>query len=168
MCCKVMSINELSKPVGLWCEHRKPGLGCGIYQDRPASCRAFSCLWLADPTQPHKLRPDLTKVVLYLDTDGRRLVARCDPANPFAWRRDPVYSALKRLARSAWGSGRTVIAVSGDRTWVIAPGEDVDVGELDERTPFSVEEQQDGRVRVTLLPPLNPVEDPTPSPGPAP
>ena len=35
LCCKVMAIEELAKPVGTWCPHCKPGRGCRIYPDRP-------------------------------------------------------------------------------------------------------------------------------------
>lgn len=117
---------------------------------------------------PHRLRPDLSKVVLEVDTDGARLVARCDPANPLAWRREPIYSALKRYARQCWATGRMVIAVAHRRTWVIAPNADVDLGEVDERSPFSVEERLDGTVRVEVLPPLAEGEEFTPSVKPAP
>ena len=48
LCCKVMAIEQLAKPASAWCPHCKPGRGCRIYADRPAECRAFSCLWLVN------------------------------------------------------------------------------------------------------------------------
>src|SRR5437879_2108737 len=86
-CCKVMEIKALASPTGAWCSHCKIGSGCTIYADRPEECRVFSCQWLLDPSMPHRLRPDQSKVVIFTDSDGRRLIAACDPANPLAWKR---------------------------------------------------------------------------------
>jgi hypothetical protein len=35
MCCKVLGITELQKPVGKWCPHCDIGKGCKIYESRP-------------------------------------------------------------------------------------------------------------------------------------
>jgi hypothetical protein len=48
MCCKVLGITELQKPVGKWCKHCEIGYGCRIYETRPAECRTFHCAWLVD------------------------------------------------------------------------------------------------------------------------
>src|SRR6188474_3239187 len=123
-----MAVDELRKPVGVQCLHVRAGKGCGIYETRPHACRTFECVWLMDPEMPHRFRPDQTKVVLDQDGEGRWLVARCDPANPQAWRRNPIYAALKQRAKDTWGTGQIVLAVAGRRTWLIAPAEDVDLG----------------------------------------
>ncbi|WP_310539312.1 YkgJ family cysteine cluster protein [Phenylobacterium sp.] len=133
------------------CAHRGKG-GCGIYPDRPASCRSFECVWLMDPEMPHRFRPDQTQVVLDQDADAKRLIARCDTANPRAWRREPMYSALKRHAADIWGTGRLVIAVAGRRTWVITPREDVDLGDVDPAAGLKVVEGSHGVVSVEVSP----------------
>jgi hypothetical protein len=153
-CCKVMEIVELEKPNGIWCDHCKVGKGCSIYNDRPESCRSFSCQWLLDESMPHRLRPDQTKVVVYIDHEGQRLVARCDTANPMAWRREPFYIALKRWSAGAFGQGRQVMAAAGHRLWVIAPNLDLDLGEVDPKSPVVVEEMPDGTVKASILPPV--------------
>ena len=150
MCCKVLAVAELEKPMGVLCAHCRPGKGCGVYPERPQACRSFQCVWLLDPEMPHRFRPDQSKVMLEQDHDGRRLIARCDPANPMAWRRNPIYGALKGYAAQEWGSGRIVIAVAGRRVWLIAPREDVDVGEIDPNAGISVTEQADGSILVRL------------------
>lgn len=150
MCCKLLAVPELEKPMGVLCAHARPGQGCGIYLERPHACRSFQCVWLLDPEMPHRFRPDQSKVMLEQDHDGRRLIARCDPANPMAWRRNPIYAALKAYAAKEWGSGRIVIAVAGRRVWVIAPREDVEVGEIDPGAAISVVERGDGGVEVTV------------------
>lgn len=63
LCCKLMGIDELSKPLGVWCQHAAPGCGCRIYSDRPESCRAFECAWLKEPEWPDELRPDRAGVI---------------------------------------------------------------------------------------------------------
>jgi hypothetical protein len=152
MCCKVLAVAELDKPMGLLCAHCRPGQGCGVYLDRPVACRTFECVWLLDPEMPHRFRPDQSKVMLEQDHGGRRLIARCDPANPMAWRRNPIYGALKAYAAKAWESGGIVIAVAGRHVWLIAPREDVDVGEIDPAAAISVVERADGRVELTIMP----------------
>jgi hypothetical protein len=151
-CCKVMEIIELEKPVGVWCGHCNVGSGCAIYSERPGSCRAFACQWLLDPSMPHRLRPDQTKVVVTVDDDGLRLVARCDPANPMAWRREPFYSTLKRWSQGAFGTGRQVTVAAGRRLWIIAPNQDLELGEVDPSSSIATAELPDGTVRVTVTP----------------
>jgi hypothetical protein len=156
LCCKVLAVEELQKPMGAWCPHVRAGGGCGIYAGRPHACRTFECVWLMDPEMPHRFRPDQTKVVLEQDPEGLRLIARCDPANPQAWRRNPMYAALKGYAADTWGSGKIVLAVAGRRTWVITPREDVDLGEVDPRATLKVVERADGTVGVEVVRPYGP------------
>lgn len=149
MCCKVLPVAALSKAAGTACAHLARGGGCAIYAERPHACRSFECVWLMDAEMPHRFRPDQTKVMLDQDAEGRWLVARCDPGNPQAWRRNPMYAALKGRAADTWGSGKIVLAVAGRRTWLIAPGEDVDLGEVDLSRGLTVAEQPDGSIVVT-------------------
>lgn len=146
-----MGVAALEKPGGVWCSHRTAG-GCSVYADRPQACRAFECVWLMDPEMPRKFRPDLTKVVLDQDAEGRRLIARCDPANPRAWRREPMYSALKGYAADHWAAGKIVIAVAGRQAWLVAPHQDLDLGEVGPDARLTVREGADGRVSVQVEP----------------
>ena len=148
LCCKVMAVDELAKPVGVLCPHVRAGSGCGIYETRPHACRTFECVWLMDEEMPHRFRSDQPKVVLDQDATGDWLVARCDPANPNAWRRNPIYAALKGRAQDTWGTGRIAPATAGRRTWLITPREDVDLGEVDLSAGLKVVERSDGSVTV--------------------
>lgn len=143
-CCKVLAVDALGKPGGTRCTHLAKAGGCGIYADRPLACRSFECVWLMDPEMPHRFRPDQTKVVLDQDPEGLRLIARCDPANPNAWRREPMYGALKAYAREHWGAGRIVLAAAGRRAWLVAPREDIDLGDLSPDARLSITEGPDG------------------------
>ncbi len=149
-CCKVLAVEELAKPAGTLCGHC--AAGCTIYETRPLACRSFECVWLMDPEMPHRFRPDLTRVMLDQDHDGARLIARCDTANPMAWRRGPMFAALKAYATEHWGTGRIAMAVAGRRAWVITPTGEIDAGELEPGAVVSVVEGPDGKVEVVTRP----------------
>ena len=151
LCCKVFAVEELAKPAGTPCPHF--AAGCSIYGTRPVSCRSFECVWLMDPEMPHRFRPDQTRVVLDQDPEGLRLIARCDPANPMAWKRNPMHGALRARAAATWRTGRLVLAVAGRRTWVVTPTADIDLGEIDPASSLRVEEDASGEVTVRVTAP---------------
>jgi hypothetical protein len=152
-CCKVMEVTELAKPAGEWCRHCRPGWGCGVYANRPAECQAFVCRWLADPNLPDNLRPDKIKVMLCGDEVHDGLVAHCDPANPLAWRNEPMFSLLKRAARQIWASDRTVTVRAAARTWLITPAAEYDLGIVAAGAPIEVTKHADGTADVRVLTP---------------
>ena len=99
LCCKLLGIEELAKPLDTWCANCRPGQGgCGIYESRPDACRSYSCLWLLDDGLGEAWRPDRTGFVLYLDEGGRRLVIHVDPARPESWRVPACHAELRRWA----------------------------------------------------------------------
>ena len=152
LCCKVMAVRQLEKPEGAWCGHVAKGRGCAIYETRPSSCREFACGWLRQPALPDVLRPDRSKVVLHLE-GARRLVARCDPGDPLAWRRDPMYAILKGWAARGWPGGSQVLAATGARYWAITPSRDqpdIELGLLAPDTPFEFDFMSDGRLVARL------------------
>jgi hypothetical protein len=150
MCCKIMAIDELAKPAGTWCVHRRGPTGCGIHGAHPPSCRAFSCQWLLEPDMPRRLRPDQTKVVLVYRDEGPGLVAFCDPSNPLAWRREPMFSLLKQQATATWDQPMIVIAQAGRRTWLITPTLEIDLGDVN--AGLRVRKSADGSASVELVP----------------
>jgi hypothetical protein len=65
LCCKLVHVDEINKPVGKWCDHCALGKGCKIYDTRPTECRTWNCLWLQGAFGSHPdLRPDKCKVVV--------------------------------------------------------------------------------------------------------
>jgi hypothetical protein len=103
LCCKLMSIPELHKPEASWCAHCKPGQGCSIYQERPGSCRDFACKWLLDRHLSDIWYPRRSKIVLHeiLNEFGSPPVLMkvlVDRTYPTAWRQEPYYSEIKRMA----------------------------------------------------------------------
>ena len=65
LCCKLVHVYEIDKPMGKWCPHCSLGKGCQIYETRPSECKTWNCLWLqgAFGNDPD-LRPDKCKVVV--------------------------------------------------------------------------------------------------------
>jgi uncharacterized protein len=114
-CCKVLEIVEFKKPAGLWCEHCQKSGGCGVYETRPAVCRAYECLWKGDRALGAPLRPDRVGVILMEDPDSDEYRAVCDPAKPLAWRNPLVFRHLVAMAKA----GRMVVAKAGLKSWRI-------------------------------------------------
>jgi len=129
LCCKVLRIPELEKPKDQWCPNFMAGTGCGIYPDRPSSCRDFVCRWLVDETMGPEWKPSLCKLVL--DTKPGFLIVHADPAVSKPWRLEPYYSVLKRLAAQGLPRNTLVMAMERRRSIVILPDREVDMGILD-------------------------------------
>src|SRR3954462_6208588 len=83
-CCHVVAVKEIGLPPFTGCPHLRTvldakGPGCGIYAERPYSCRSWRCLWLQSEQWPDELRPDRCGVVVDENLDltslkGRELV----------------------------------------------------------------------------------------------
>ena len=134
LCCKVAAVEEVNKPNGIWCPHCVAGKRCTIYQRRPPSCRSFYCQWMLEKGLGPEWKPERAKFALVKTEGGRRLTALTDPGFPTAWRRSPYYENLKRWAVEAARRAPDVYLVDvliGQRSIVILPDRDVDVGVLE-------------------------------------
>jgi hypothetical protein len=116
-CCTIMGVPELKKRPWEECPHVAPGLGCGIYSERPSGCRKFVCGWLLDPQMGPNLKPEKCHVIFY-QMNEQHIVATCDPNYPDAWRAPDVSEFLYRLASST-GPNRRVILSEKGRTWFV-------------------------------------------------
>ena len=70
VCCTTLMVPELNKPAGVRCEHLT-SQGCGIYDQRPDSCRVFDCGWKRFSSRQGvnitpKLRPDRAGFMIYI------------------------------------------------------------------------------------------------------
>jgi hypothetical protein len=108
LCCKVMGIEALAKPRGVWCSHCQPGRGCEIYSGRPAECRSFSCAWLHDEKLGEEWYPKKSRIVLTVERN--RIMANVDSGAPDAWRKEPYFSQLNRMMQAGLKQGRLVYA----------------------------------------------------------
>jgi hypothetical protein len=129
LCCKVLAIDELHKPHGEWCPHAKPGRGCGIYTERPGSCREFHCGWLVSEGLSEAWFPANSKIVLMYTENG--ITAVVDAGRPDAWKIAPYYQQLKTWSVAFLQNNRQVLVRIGNRTIAILPEEDADLGPMD-------------------------------------
>jgi hypothetical protein len=139
LCCKLISVVELGKPMGQWCPHCIKGKRCGIYETRPNQCRAFNCGWLADPAVGEEWKPTQSKMVFYnvREGDTNKLIFLVDPGSPLAWKNEPYYSQLKQMARNGLNHNGIINVFVGKRVIVILPDKDVDLGICDLNEKFS-------------------------------
>jgi hypothetical protein len=110
-----------------------PGQGCGIYLERPAECKIFSCIWLLDPALGPEWKPDRSKIVLNVAPTGNGIVIRCDPGYPHAWRREPYHRKIRQWAFAARPRDGTVIVLVGNNMTIITPEREFPLGEVDEK-----------------------------------
>lgn len=113
LCCKVLGVAEIKKPPNVWCQHSATKKGCQIYNDRPSSCKEFSCVWLLSPDKMgDHLRPDKTHVVLAsFDRPGATgLSAYVDPGYPSAYREGQIGELINTVAKKT-----TVLVILGQR-----------------------------------------------------
>jgi hypothetical protein len=126
LCCKVMAVEELSKPASQWCRHCKAGRGCQIYDSRPGECRDFNCLWLIDQRFGPHWRPNKSKLVLTTSEDGIEI--RCDVGFPDAWRKEPFHGEIRTLAASSEAHDVTVLVIIGERMLLLTSDREFDLG----------------------------------------
>ena len=112
-CCKIMEIRELNKPGNTWCSHCKIGVGCGIYDTRPESCRVYECVWLqtqrGNKPLSLDLRPDRLRVVIGTTNHGDDIVLHVSTDRPDAWKR----GGIGKLVAEMLADGITVMVKCG-------------------------------------------------------
>lgn len=128
LCCKVMGIQEIEKPMGAWCTHCLPGKGCAIYANRPTECRTFSCDWLKAEALGPEWKPEKCKIVLV--SRYNRIVAYVDAAFPSAWRKSPYIERLMALMQVSLKEGKLVYVAIGDRHTLLLPDGPRELGPL--------------------------------------
>jgi len=113
-CCKILKIRELNKPANTWCGHCNIGVGCGIYDTRPESCRVYECVWLQSQRGgkplPLELRPDRSRVVIGVTNGGDDLVLYVSPDRPDAWKRGGIASFVAEMR----AKGFTILVSCGE------------------------------------------------------
>src|SRR5580698_506018 len=133
MCCKLLRIAELNKPINSWCPHCDVGTGCKIYDARPAECADFYCGYLVNSRFGEHWRPSTSKMVVSFKPHTNRVDICVDATRAGSWRREPFYSEIKQLAREAaaergqvlvWQGGTVTVVFPDSETYLGAVGED--------------------------------------------
>lgn len=130
LCCKVYEVPAVESPMGKWCQHCKPGSGCGIHETRPNHCREFFCLWMIAGWLGDEWKPERAKFVLTVDPRTRFLFAQVDTGSPQSWRQEPYYGQFKRWAREGLATRRHVVVFHNKLATLILPNQDIQIGEL--------------------------------------
>lgn len=130
LCCKVLGIDALDKPRGQWCTHCATGKGCTIYADRPAECGSFDCLYIQGTRLAEHWFPARSKMVVCINQAVGRIEIHVDAGRTAAWRSEPYYGEIKQWARAAAAERGQILVCLPDRTIVVLPDEDVDLGLL--------------------------------------
>lgn len=95
LCCKVLEVTDLGKPIDTACKHIMSGGGCEIYEQRPRQCRSFTCAWLQGHFDDDWF-PEKAGIVLHFGLDT--LNVQVDIENPERWREEPYFSKLVELS----------------------------------------------------------------------
>ncbi len=151
LCCRLLEIAALGKPVGVWRRHCAPGAGCKIHAAKPGECDAFACEYLVNPQFGEERKPERSYIVLSRVAGVDRLSVNVDPQRPDARRREPFYSSLERWA-AATRCGLVMVSIAR-RMFVVLPDRDVDLGVVDPNDRIFVKE-----VQTLAGPRLEPIE----------
>jgi Fe-S-cluster containining protein len=92
LCCDILEVTAVEKPMGELCRHWQTGTGCTIYDRRPQMCRSFSCAWL----QGHLTEewyPEKSGMVVHFSQDAVNV--QVDTDYPDRWREEPYFSKLR-------------------------------------------------------------------------
>jgi hypothetical protein len=140
LCCKVLAVTALAKPLNTWCPHCKVGGGCGIYETRPPDCRTFHCGYLVMPHLGPEWKPAVSHLIISSEGSYQRLTIHVDQARPDAWRRQPYYALIKEWSRKALSERKQVVIKVGQRSIMLLPDRNVDLGVMDDDEQIAIDE----------------------------
>lgn len=130
MCCKLLEIDVLEKPRGVWCAHCDKSRGCRIYDTRPGPCRGFHCGYLRIPHLDESWKPSKSKFLINYEEHARRIAIHADPDRPDSWRREPYLSTIRNWAAAAERDGGYVIIWAGRRATILTGRREKALGEV--------------------------------------
>jgi hypothetical protein len=153
LCCKVFDVPAVEKVRAVWCRHCTPGKGCGIWQTRPGFCRDFHCLWIHDHNLGPEWKPEKAKFVMNYRRDLSVLNVMVDTSQPDAWRREPYFSGLKRIAGNLSNFRHILQVTIGHRIIVLSPEREFDMGRTEEDLEhvWRITNDATGKERYTLI-----------------
>ena len=152
MCCKLLGIDDIGKPQNVWCEHCKPGKGCGIYETRSSDCRTFFCGWMADRSFDDSWRPDRAKFIMTEEPGTGRMFIECDAKFPGAWRREPFYARIMLFLNAPGMERQQIVVTTGRKITLLVRGGEFDLGEVNKGDKIDISYRPDGTVSARVLP----------------
>lgn len=94
---------------------------------------------MSDAGVPDIWKPDRSRMVLTIFPGNGFLYAQVDPGAPLAWRKEPYFSDLRRMAKRFNAQNRHVLVFVGDVATLILPDEAVPLGQMSAADNFRVE-----------------------------
>jgi hypothetical protein len=100
LCCSLLGIVELKKPVFTICKHCVIGKGCKIYEVRPPTCAAFLCSYRTSAALPEYWNPKVCGMVVHREVNGKTDIISiiCSNSAKHRWKQEPYWSDIKRMA----------------------------------------------------------------------
>jgi uncharacterized protein len=100
LCCSLLGIVELKKPVFTICKHCVIGKGCKIYEVRPQTCAVFYCSYRISADLPEYWNPKICGMVLHRDANsGTDIISIiCSNSAKHRWKQEPYWNDIKQIA----------------------------------------------------------------------
>jgi hypothetical protein len=116
-CCTALQVVEIDKPPDVPC-HNLCEAGCGIYDNRPGSCRSYECLWQGGGLEGDRRRPDILGVIFDcgIDPAFKAIVAR--ELRPDAFAEPAAAYTLEKMSK---GILIQLLYYRSNRTALIGP-----------------------------------------------
>lgn len=103
LCCSLLGVVELNKPVFKICKHCTIGKGCKIYEEKPQTCTDFACSYLTTPSVPEYWNPKICGMLLH--AAEKVLSVICSAGARHRWKEEPYWSYLRRVAAALHAQG---------------------------------------------------------------
>ena len=120
LCCDILEVAAVDKPVNQLCRHWQTGTGCSIYERRPQMCRSFRCAWHQGHLDDSWF-PVNSRIVLHFSQDAVNV--QVDPEFPDRWREEPYFSKLVEWSlqgiRRTGGPGYATLIIVGDSKFML-------------------------------------------------
>jgi hypothetical protein len=96
LCCSLLGIVELQKPVFKICKYCVIGKGCKIYDIKPATCTDFLCSYRISANVPEYWNPKICGMVLHKENNILSII--CSNGAKHRWKQEPYWSDIKQAA----------------------------------------------------------------------
>jgi hypothetical protein len=125
LCCSLLGIVELQKPVFTICKHCVIGKGCKIYEVKPQTCTDFLCSYKNSPDVAEHWNPKVCGMVLVREIIGETdmISVMCSSSAKHRWKQEPYWGDIKRMAAvsHARDGGYVRILRKGEPVLIINP-----------------------------------------------
>jgi len=125
LCCSLLGIVELKKPVFTICKNCIIGKGCKIYEVRPPTCAGFLCSYRTSADLPEYWNPKISGMVLHREANGGTdiLSVICSNSAKHRWKQEPYWNDIKTIAADLHSRHGTYVRIlrKGQPVLIINP-----------------------------------------------